>query len=74
MGPRRARGGVLVVGGGFGGVCVARLLGRRGATIVSAQNSMLPSISATPARPLATPHRFPPRGGQDPAAGTASSS
>ena len=41
MGPRRARGGVLVVGGGFGGVCVARLLGRRGATIVSAQNSML---------------------------------
>jgi NADH:ubiquinone reductase (H+-translocating) len=41
MGSRRARGGVLVVGGGFGGVCVARLLGRRGATIVSAQNSML---------------------------------
>jgi NADH dehydrogenase len=39
--PRRARGGVLVVGGGFGGVSVARLLGRRGATIVSAQNSML---------------------------------
>jgi NADH:ubiquinone reductase (H+-translocating) len=39
--PRRARGGVLVVGGGFGGVSVARLMGRRGATIVSAQNSML---------------------------------
>jgi NADH dehydrogenase len=38
---RRARGGVLVVGGGFGGASVARLLGRRGATIVNAQNSML---------------------------------
>jgi NADH:ubiquinone reductase (H+-translocating) len=38
---RRARGGVLVVGGGFGGVSVARLLGARGATIVNAQNSML---------------------------------
>ena len=38
---KRARGGVLVVGGGFGGVSVARLLGPRGATIVSLQNSML---------------------------------
>src|ERR671918_150767 len=38
---RRARGGVLVVGGGFAGGYVARLLGRRGATIVSPQNSML---------------------------------
>jgi NADH:ubiquinone reductase (H+-translocating) len=38
---RRARGGVLVVGGGFGGVTVARLLGARGATIVNPQNSML---------------------------------
>jgi NADH dehydrogenase len=38
---RRARGGVLVIGGGFGGASVARLLGRRGATIVNAQNSML---------------------------------
>lgn len=37
----RARGGVLVVGGGFGGASVARLLGPRGATIVNAQNSML---------------------------------
>jgi NADH:ubiquinone reductase (H+-translocating) len=48
---RRARGGVLVVGGGFGGTYVARLLGRRGATIVSAQNSllftpMLPEVAA----------------------------
>ena len=40
-GRHRARGGVLVIGGGFGGASVARLLGRRGATIVSAQNSML---------------------------------
>ncbi len=38
---RPARGGVLVVGGGFGGTSVARLLGPRGATIVNAQNSML---------------------------------
>src|SRR5919106_990304 len=38
---RRARGGVLVVGGGFAGGYVARLLGRRGATIVSPENSML---------------------------------
>jgi NADH dehydrogenase len=29
------------LGGGFGGASVARLLGRRGATIVNAQNSML---------------------------------
>ena len=38
---RPARGGVLVVGGGFGGASVARLLGPRGATIVNEQNSML---------------------------------
>jgi NADH dehydrogenase len=38
---RRARGGVLVIGGGFGGTTVARRLGKRGATIVNAQNSML---------------------------------
>jgi NADH:ubiquinone reductase (H+-translocating) len=38
---RQARGGVLVIGGGFGGVNVARLLGPRGATIVNPQNSML---------------------------------
>ena len=36
-----ARGGTLVLGGGFAGAYVARLLGKRGATIVSAQNSML---------------------------------
>src|SRR5918994_4760472 len=38
---REARGGVLVVGGGFAGAYVARLLGRRGATIVSPENFML---------------------------------
>lgn len=38
---REARGGVLVAGGGFAGGYVARLLGRRGATIVSPQNFML---------------------------------
>jgi len=38
---RQARGGVLVVGGGFAGSYVARLLGRHGATIVSPENSML---------------------------------
>ena len=38
---RKARGGVLVVGGGFAGGYVARLLGRRGATIVSPDNFML---------------------------------
>ncbi len=39
--PREARGGVLVVGGGFAGSYVARLLGKRGATIVSPENFML---------------------------------
>lgn len=38
---RNAVGGTLVLGGGFAGAYVARLLGRRGATIVSPQNSML---------------------------------
>ena len=38
---REARDGVLVVGGGFAGGYVARLLGRRGATIVSPENYML---------------------------------
>src|SRR6187200_2737437 len=36
-----ARGGTLVLGGGFAGAYVARLLGKRGATIVSAYNAML---------------------------------
>jgi NADH:ubiquinone reductase (H+-translocating) len=38
---RTARGGVLILGGGFAGAYVARLLGRRGATIVSRENFML---------------------------------
>ena len=38
---RNARGGVLVIGGGFAGGSVARLLGDRGATIVSIENFML---------------------------------
>jgi len=39
--PRQARGGVLVVGGGFAGAYVARELGGRGATVVSKENFML---------------------------------
>jgi len=39
--PREALGGTLVLGGGFAGGYVARLLGRRGATIVSPENFML---------------------------------
>src|SRR4051794_37943051 len=38
---REARGGVLVVGGGFAGAYVAKELGDRGATIVSKENFML---------------------------------
>jgi NADH dehydrogenase len=38
---REARGGTLIVGGGFAGSYVARLLGKRGATIVSRENFML---------------------------------
>ena len=41
MAERQARGGVLVLGGGFAGAYVARLLGERGATIVSPENFML---------------------------------
>lgn len=38
---RDARGGTLVVGGGFAGASVARLLGRQGATVVNPDNFML---------------------------------
>ena len=38
---RSASGGTLVIGGGFAGGYVARLLGKRGATIVSPENFML---------------------------------
>src|SRR2546428_2049795 len=41
MPDREALGGTLVLGGGFAGGYVARLLGRRGATIVSPENFML---------------------------------
>ena len=41
MATREARGGVLVVGGGFAGAYVARELGERGATVVSRENFML---------------------------------
>ncbi len=38
---REARGGTLVLGGGFAGAYVARLLGKQGSTIVSRENFML---------------------------------
>jgi NADH:ubiquinone reductase (H+-translocating) len=38
---REAHGGTLIIGGGFAGSYVARLLGKRGATIVSRENFML---------------------------------
>src|SRR5919202_6808187 len=41
MAERAARGGTLILGGGFAGATVARLLGNRGATIVSPENFML---------------------------------
>src|SRR5436305_12014788 len=41
MADRQARGGTLVLGGGFAGGYVARLLGARGATTVSPDNFML---------------------------------
>ena len=41
MAERNALGGTLVLGGGFAGGYVARLLGKRGATIVSPENFML---------------------------------
>jgi NADH:ubiquinone reductase (H+-translocating) len=41
MADRQALGGTLVLGGGFAGGYVARLLGKRGATIVSPENFML---------------------------------
>jgi NADH dehydrogenase len=41
MTTRAARGGTLVLGGGFAGAYVARLLGAAGATIVSPENFML---------------------------------
>jgi NADH dehydrogenase len=40
-GRQAAKGGTLILGGGFGGAYVARLLGKEGATIVSPESSML---------------------------------
>jgi NADH:quinone reductase (non-electrogenic) len=56
--PRRAaRGGVLVLGGGFAGAYVARQLGRGGATIVNPTNFML----YTPLLPEAAAGNIEPR-------------
>ena len=41
MSEREARGGTVIVGGGWAGSYVARNLGKQGATIVSPENSML---------------------------------
>jgi NADH:ubiquinone reductase (H+-translocating) len=41
MSTRVARGGTVILGGGFGGAYVARLLGERGAAIVSPESTML---------------------------------
>src|SRR5436309_4072286 len=57
METREARGGVLVLGGGFAGAYVARLLGERGATIISHENFML----YTPLRPEAASGTLEPR-------------
>src|SRR5262249_56514284 len=53
---RTARGGLLVIGGGFAGATLAREAGRRGATIVSPENFMLytpllPDVAAGTAQP-----------------------
>lgn len=57
MEEREARGGVLILGGGFAGAYVARLLGERAATIVSPENFML----FTPLLPEATSGTLEPR-------------
>jgi NADH:quinone reductase (non-electrogenic) len=54
---RYARGGTLVLGGGFAGAYVARLLGKAGATIVSRENFML----YTPSLPEAASGTLEPR-------------
>lgn len=54
---REAQGGTLILGGGFAGSYVARLLGRRGATIVSPENFML----YTPLLPEASAGTLEPR-------------
>ena len=54
---RHAKGGTLVLGGGFAGGYVARLLGKAGATIVSRENFML----YTPSLPEAASGTLEPR-------------
>ena len=54
---REARGGTLILGGGFAGSYVGRLLKRRGATIVSLENFML----YTPLLPEAASRTIEPR-------------
>jgi NADH:ubiquinone reductase (H+-translocating) len=54
---REARGGTLILGGGFAGSYVARLLGKRGSTIVSPENFML----YTPLLPEASAGTLEPR-------------
>jgi NADH dehydrogenase len=54
---REARGGTLILGGGFAGSYVARLLGKRGATVVSRENFML----YTPLLPEASAGTLEPR-------------
>jgi NADH dehydrogenase len=56
---REARGGTLIVGGGYAGSSVARLLGKRGATIVNQENFML----FTPLLPEAASGTIEPRHG-----------
>jgi NADH:ubiquinone reductase (H+-translocating) len=57
MADQHARGGTLIVGGGFAGSYVARKLGRRGATIVSRENFM----TFTPMLPEAASGTLEPR-------------
>lgn len=41
MGTQLARGGTLIIGGGFAGASVARELGRRGCTIVTPEDELV---------------------------------
>ncbi|MGH3133517.1 MAG: NAD(P)/FAD-dependent oxidoreductase, partial [Gaiellaceae bacterium] len=57
MASREARGGTLILGGGFAGSYVARLVGKRGATVLSPENYML----YTPLLPQAAAGTLEPR-------------
>ena len=54
---RHAKGGTLILGGGFAGSYVGRLLGKAGCTIVSRENFML----YTPSLPEAASGTLEPR-------------